>query len=66
MKESFVILVKYQDKEYGEVEETIERVKVRIEDWMEHDVNLDELGIIHIDNHNVFRYTGREFIQVFK
>lgn len=65
MKESFIILVKYQDKEYGEVEEAVERVKYRMEEWMEHEINLDEMEILHIDNHMVTHYSGREFINRF-
>lgn len=65
MKDHFVILVQYQGKEYGEVEEGLERTKYRIEEWMEHDVNLEEMQILHIENHIVTRMNGRDFISKF-
>ncbi|MCK4258537.1 MAG: hypothetical protein KAX49_06140 [Halanaerobiales bacterium] len=65
MKESFVILANYQGKEYGEVEELVARAKYRIEEWMEHNVDLSEIEIIHIENHLVTRYPVKEFLSKF-
>lgn len=65
MKEYFIILVQYQGKEYGEVENAVERVKYRIEEWMEHDVNPAEMEVLHVENHIVSRFTGRDFVAHF-
>lgn len=65
MKDQFVILVQYQGKEYGEVEDGVDRVKYRIEEWMEHEVNLEEMQILRIENHMVTRLSGREFVANF-
>lgn len=65
MKEYFIILVQYQGKEYGEVENVVERVKYRIEEWMEHDVNPAEMEVLHVENHIVSRFTGRDFVAHF-
>lgn len=65
MEESFVILVKYQEQEYGEVEHGVDRVKFRMEEWLEHDVKIDEMEILYIENHTVTRYSGRDFIANF-
>ena len=65
MNESFVVLAYYQDKEYGEVEESVERAKFRLEEWMEHDVELDEMQVLYIKNHQLSRYTARDFLAEF-
>lgn len=65
MEESYVILVKYHEQEYGEVEYEVERVKFRMEEWLEHDVKIDEMEILCIENHTVTRYSGRDFISNF-
>lgn len=65
MKDYFIILVQYQGREYGEVEDGVERVKYRIEEWMEHEVNLEEMQVLHIENHMVARYSGRDFVSSF-
>lgn len=65
MRDYFIILVQYQGKEYGEVEDGVERVKYRIEEWMEHEVSPAEMEVLHIENHVVNRFTGRDFVANF-